>query len=93
MGQLHHPLQVQCPRSKVSPLFINIVSPMSVTSTCGFFLFVCVCLRMQHTKIQRLQTKTESLRVFILDRAKFFRQSVVVVVVMVVVVMVVVVMT
>ena len=50
---------------------------MSVTAPCGFFPFVCVCLRVQHTKFHRLQTKTFRLRVFVLDRAKFLRQSVV----------------
>ena len=63
---------IQCPRSKVSPLFINIVAPMCVTAPCGFFPFVCVCLRVQHTKFHRLR-----LRVFISDSAKFLCQSVV----------------
>jgi hypothetical protein len=40
---------------------IKIVSPLSVTESCGFFLFVCVCLRMPLKKFERFMTKIVNL--------------------------------
>ena len=65
-----HQFSLQCPSPKLSPVYVIIASLLRVTSPCGFFLCVPVCLGMLHKKFRRSQTKPLCLVGFVRDRIR-----------------------